>query len=116
MYTLSTLCKSRSSISKTNARNMQKIQKKSRHMEEEGDILIFDIVSGRDGTITRRLCYVFEYKNHKQRLLGYQDKSKGKVYTIVNAVTKSWIQVRDLPILIMMNYSNLLDDPYEKNP
>ena len=92
---------------------MQKIQKKSRHMEEEGDILIFDIVSGRDGTITRRLCYVFEYKNHKQRLLGYQDKILGKVYPIINAVTKAWIQGRDLPVLLMMNYSTMLDDTYE---
>ena len=83
-------------------------------MEEEGYILIFDTGGDSNGNITRREWHVFEYKNHKQRLLGYQDKSKGKVYTIVNAVTKSWIQVRDLPILIMMNYSTLLDDPYEK--
>ena len=53
---------------------MQKSQEQSRHMEEEGYILIFDTGGDSNGNITRREWHVFEYKNHKQRLLGYQDK------------------------------------------
>ena len=44
-------------------------------MEEEGDIIIFDTGGGRNGTTKRRAWHVFEYKNHKQRLMGYQDKN-----------------------------------------
>ena len=64
-------------------------------MEGEGDILIFDTGGGRNVTITRISCNFFEYKNHKQRLLGYKYKSEGKVYPIINAVTKALIQGRD---------------------
>ena len=31
-------------------------------MEGEGNILIFDTVGGRYGTITRRVYHVFQYK------------------------------------------------------
>ena len=79
-------------------------------MEQDGDILIFDTGGGRSGTITRKDRNFFEYKNKKQRLLVYQDKSEVKVYPIVNAVTKAWIQGRDLSILLVMNYVTLLDD------
>ena len=78
-------------------------------MGEEGDILIFDTSGGINGTITRRAWHIFEYKNHKQRLLGYQDKSEGKVYPIVNAVAKAQIQGRYMLVLIVMKYSTLLD-------
>ena len=60
-------------------------------MEEEGYILIFDISGGRNVTITKRAWHVFEYTNHTHILMGYQDKSEGKVYPIVNTVTKAWI-------------------------
>ena len=45
--------------------------------------------------------------------MGYQDKSEGKVYPIVNTVTKVWIQGRDLPELLVMNYATILDDTDE---
>ena len=45
--------------------------------------------------------------------MGYQDKSEGKVYPIVNTVTKVWIQGRDLPVLLVMNYATFLDDTDE---
>ena len=83
-------------------------------MEEEGGILIFGTDGGSNYTITRRAWCVFKYKNHKQRLLGYQDKSEEKVYPIINSVTKAWIQGRDITLLLVMNYSILLDDPDEK--
>ena len=44
----------------------------------------------------------------------YQDKNEGKLYPIVNALTKTWIQGRDLLVLLVMNYSTLLNDPDEK--
>ena len=82
-------------------------------MEEEGGIIIFDTGGGRNGTATRRAWHVFDYKNHKYILLGQQDKSEGKVYPVVNDVMKAWIQGRDLPVLLVMNYATLLDDPNE---
>ena len=50
---------------------MQKSKEKFINMEEKGDVLIFDTGGGRNVTITRIAWNVFEYKNHKQRLLGY---------------------------------------------
>ena len=82
-------------------------------MEEGGGILIFDTGGGRNNTTSRRAWHFFQYTNHKQRLLGYQDKSEGKVFPIFNAVTKAWIQEKDLPVLLVVNYATLLDDPYE---
>ena len=35
------------------------------------------------------------------------------MYPIVNAVTKAWIQGRDLPVLLVMNYTTLFYDTYE---
>ena len=55
-------------------------------MEDEGYILIFDTCGGINGTVTRIAWYVFEYKNHRKKLLGYHDKSEGKLYPIVNDV------------------------------
>ena len=81
-------------------------------MEEKGDIIIIDTCGGRNGTITIIAWHVFEYTNHKQRLLVYRDKSEVKVYPIVSAVTKAWIQGRDILVLLGMNYSTLLDDTY----
>ena len=82
-------------------------------MEEEGGILISDVGCVRNYIITIIAWHVFEYKNHKQRIMGYQDESEGKVYPIVDAVTKAWIQGRYLPVLLVINYSTLLNDTYE---
>ena len=71
---------------------MQKSQDQYIHIKEEGDTRIFETGGVRNGIITRRAWNLFEYKNHKQRLMGHQDKSEGKVYPIVNAVTKAWFQ------------------------
>ena len=38
---------------------MQKSQEQFRHMEQEGDIVIFDTDGGSYGTITRRAWHVF---------------------------------------------------------
>ena len=82
-------------------------------MLQQGYILIFDTGGGRNGNITRRSWYVFEYKNHKLGILVYHDKIEVKVYPIVNSMDKAWIQGRDLPVLLVMNYATLLDDPDE---
>ena len=36
------------------------------------------------------------------------------MYPIVNAITKVEIQGKDLPVLFVINYATLLDDPTEK--
>ena len=51
IYTLPTLCGSRLEINKTKAINIRKNQEQLIHMEEEGDILIFDTGDRRSGTI-----------------------------------------------------------------
>ena len=68
-YKLTTLCDSRLSIIKTKTKDIQKIQEQTRHMKRDGDILIFDKCGAK------RLWHIFEYRNHKQILLGYQDKN-----------------------------------------
>ena len=80
-------------------------------MEEGGDIIIFDTDGGSNATITRIEWHVFECTNNKQRLMGYQDKSEGKVYPIFNAVTEAWVQGRYMTILLVMNNETLLDYP-----
>ena len=113
IYTLPTLCESRLAIINTKARNIHKSQEQLRHTEEEAGILIFDTGGERNGTITRREWHVFEYTNHKQRILGKQDKSEGKVYPTVNAATKAWIHGRYMTVLLVKNYDTFLDNPYE---
>ena len=71
IFTLTTLCESRLAIIKTKERNLHKSVEQSRHMEEEGDILIFDTGGERNRITTRRAWNVFEGKYHKQILLGY---------------------------------------------
>ena len=62
IYTLPTLCGSRISISKTKARNIQNVQNQYRHIEEEGDILIYTTGGVRNGTIKIRAWHFFEYQ------------------------------------------------------
>ena len=92
---------------------MQKSQEQYRDMEDEGDILIFDTGVGRNGITIRIAWHLSENKIHKQRLLGYQDKSKRNVYPIVNTGAKAWIQGGNIPVLLVMNYATLLDDTDE---
>ena len=91
-------------------RKTQESQEQDRHMKYEREILKFDTGIGSNGNITRRVWHVFGYTNHKHQLLVYQDKSKGKIYLLVNVVTKLWIQKRDPPIILLMNYASLLDN------
>ena len=67
-------------------------------MEEEDDILILETGGGRNWIVTIIVWHVFEYKKQKQVPMVYKDKSEGKLYPIVNAVTKVWIQGRNQPV------------------
>ena len=58
---------------------------------------------------------MFEYTNHKQELHGYQDNSDVKIYLIVNTVKKTLIKDRDLPVMLIMNYAELIDDNEKNN-
>ena len=80
-------------------------------MKEEGGILIFETGGLIIETNTRKAWCVFEYTSHKKKQLGYQDKSEGKSYPIVNTVTKVWIQGIYMPALLMTNYAKLMDYP-----
>ena len=77
---------------------------------EEKYVLIFDTGDGRNGTITKILWNVFEYKTHQKGLCEYQDKIKVKFHPIVNAVTKAWVKDIYIPVFLVMNYSTLIDD------
>ena len=68
--------------------------------DEEKDVFIFDLVGGWNGNITKIAWYVFKYTHHQQELCGYQYKSNGKVFSIVNAVTKAWIKDRDITVVL----------------
>ena len=80
---------------------------------EKDDILIFDTGGGKNPTITQRAWTVFETTSHQQEIRGYQDTSGGKICPIVNAVTKAFIPGRDLPIIFVVHYAALIDDPDE---
>ena len=80
---------------------------------EQNDILIFDTGGGKNPTITRRAWTIFETTNHQQEIRGYQDTSGGKICQIVNAVTKAFIPGRDLPIILIVHYAAMIDDPDE---
>ena len=68
----------------------------------------FDTGRGQNENITKRAWHVFDHTNHQQELFGYQDKSKGEVYPLVDSVTKDRINDRYLPIFILMNYATMI--------
>ena len=70
--------------------------------DEEKDVLIFDTGGLHNGTIKTKSYNVFEYMNHQQEMHVYQDNSKGKFSLIFNAVTKSWIKDRGLPLFLVI--------------
>ena len=77
------------------------------------DIVIFDTGGGRNSTITKRAWHIFEETNHRQEIRGYQDEGAGQICPIVNAVTKATIPGREMPVLLVINYAALIDDPNE---
>ena len=82
---------------------------------KEGYLLIFYTGDGRNKNTTKIAWYVFEYKTNKKELHGYKNKSKIKIYLIVNAVTKYWRKNRYLPVFLAMNYKTLIDGSKEMN-
>jgi hypothetical protein len=47
-------------------------------------------------------------------MVGYQDKGSPQICEIVNAVTKAIIMGRDCPVLLLMNYTTMLNDDQEQ--
>ena len=82
--------------------------------QKEDNVFIFDTGRGPNRTVTEIAGHVFEYVNHQQELRGYQDKSKVKVFLIVNTFAKSYTKNRNLLVLSVMNYYTLIDCRQEK--
>ena len=95
-------------------RNMRNENKERGEADNGSDIVIFDTGGGINSTITARAWHVFEYTSHFQQMSGYGDKSKPKLCNIVNAATKAWIPGRDVPVIFVVNYATLNEDPDEK--
>ena len=82
--------------------------------EKEKDVFIFDTGGVNNSNITKRVWRVIEYKINQQELFGYQHDIMGEVYHIVNALTKGYISDRDVPVWIVLNYANMIDNKEEK--
>ena len=78
------------------------------------DSLILDTGGGRIATITRRAWFVLETHSDQSAISGYQSQSPPKICPIVNAIKKVHLPNRDTPVLFIMNYATLVDDPNEK--
>ena len=77
------------------------------------DTLIIDTRGGKLGTIINRAWKILSITNHRTVLNRYQDKSKPQVFPIVNAATKVTLENSDEPIIVILNYVNLVSDPNE---
>ena len=77
------------------------------------NILLMDSGGGRIPTITKRAWYITSTHSHQSSISGYQSTSPPRLCPIVNAITKVQIPGRDLPVLFIMNYATLVDDPNE---
>eukprot|EP00957_Ditylum_brightwellii_P158919 12095787-Ditylum_brightwellii.AAC.2 len=51
--------------------------------------------------------------NHKQYLCSYGDKGDPKECQIVNTATKAFIPIKEIPIILVVNYATLNEDPNE---
>lgn len=76
--------------------------------------MIIDTGGGHTSTITSQTCLVLHRTNHRTDLTGYQDKSSPKNLPIVHVATKVHVRGLEHPILFIMNYVTLLDDPSER--
>ena len=81
---------------------------------KDEDILILDTGGGKNSTITTSAWHVFERTNHVQEVRGYGEKGEGRTCAIVNAATKAWIKDRDIPVILILNYATLNEDPEER--
>ena len=57
---------------------------------------------------------MFKRTNHVQEVRGYGEIGEGRTCAIVNAATKAWIKDRDKPVILILNYATLNEDPVER--
>jgi hypothetical protein len=57
---------------------------------------------------------VFERTTHAQEIRGYGEVGNSQTCAIVNAATKAWVKDRDLPVILILNYATLNEDPEER--
>jgi len=72
-----------------------------------GDIMVVHTGGGEYSTITDRAWHVLSNTNHSSLMSGYQSEHE-QVLSVVNAVTKAYIEGRDEPVLFVMHYATLL--------
>ena len=77
------------------------------------DILILDTGGGRIPTITRRTWFILDRHAEQSAISGYQNHGDPTICPIVNGITKVHLPNRDQPILFLMNYATLIEDPHE---
>ena len=78
------------------------------------DVLIMDSGGGSIPTVTKRAFHISDvWHGRKSKLGGYQDKTEPVSRNIVNAVTKAHIHGLEQPVLLVLNYATLIDDPDE---
>eukprot|EP00957_Ditylum_brightwellii_P206514 15348790-Ditylum_brightwellii.AAC.1 len=77
------------------------------------DVLIFDTGGGHNNTIAKKAWHVFEKTICKQYLCGYGNNRDPKECQIINAAAKAFIPRKEIPIILVVNYATLNEDPDE---
>jgi len=75
--------------------------------------MVVDAGGGEYSTITDRAWHVLSNTNHSSLMSGYQSGHE-QVLSMVNAVTKTYIEGRDEPVLFVMHYATLVVNKNEK--
>jgi len=75
--------------------------------------MVVDTGGGEYSTITDRAWHVLSNTNHSSLMSGYQSGHE-QVLSMVNAVTKAYIEGRDEPVLFVMHHATLVVDENEK--
>jgi len=75
--------------------------------------MVVDTGGGEYSTITDRAWHVLSNTNHSSLMSGHQSGHE-QVLSVVNAVTKAYIEGRDEPVLFVMHYATPVVDKNEK--
>ena len=71
--------------------------------------MVVDTGGGEYSTITDSAWHVLSNTNHSSLMSGHQSEHE-QVLSVVNAVTKAYIEGRDEPVLFVMHYAALVVD------
>ena len=78
------------------------------------NIFVVDSGGGLNCSVTKRAWRILEYTSHKVSMVPYgADESEAKTVPIVNAITKVVLPDREEPVLVIVNYANLVDNENE---